>query len=332
MSESASAGAAGGAAASGGDSGAAATQSASQGATQSASGDGGESVKSVTTQAGTESVEGLDSKAAETTEKKATEETTEEQAPKKKTLKDFTKEQLKRFYESEDFGDDDDSLSGGLEKLFAEHDDVKTKYNRHVDGTKKLSAIIGADPVFGKVIQSMLADGDTLPVALAKHYDLDQLTLKEGDEGWEAFTQAEKNRKESHKNEQLHKESIQKNKEKTVKLFNDFIAKNYGEDKEGAESFISWVDNTIVSILRNDINPNVIEKLHQGFKYEIAVEEAKEEGLLAGRNQQISEKFKADTEGKKGDGVPQIGKSVETKETETDPFLQFKPKRAGLRL
>ena len=80
-------------------------------------------------------------------------------------------------------------------------------------------------------------------------------------------------------------------------------------DEEEAERFIDFVDNVLLGNITNDIyDKQLLEKLWHAFKYEEEIRNAREAGVIEGRNAQIeTRRLKA---AGSSDGLPGSGNAV----------------------
>ncbi|MBP5741906.1 MAG: hypothetical protein J6W49_00485, partial [Paludibacteraceae bacterium] len=118
------------------------------------------------------------------------EENVAEEAPKKGN-KELFYESIRTNFPDVELGDDDEENYGKANELFGrikkESDENRSKANKFQDA-------LDADPAAAAAFMSFM-EGTPLPTALRKYYDDDELTMKEGDEGYEDYKKAYDDRK-----------------------------------------------------------------------------------------------------------------------------------------
>ena len=180
---------------------------------------------------------------------------------------------------------------------------------------KKLIALFDAEPHVGDIVRDMV-NGATFRQALARHISPDELTPDDGDpdhEGWS-------------KNKTAREEAAAKRKERETQREADFGAsaeamKAFAEenkmDEESAEAFYNKIDEMIGAINSGKITKEALLAMKRAFNYENDIAKAREEGLVAGKNENIT--ARKETPEKQGDGIPRPSKSTPTDTKKAEP-------------
>jgi hypothetical protein len=90
--------------------------------------------------------------------------------------------------------------------------------------------------------------------------------------------------------------------------------KEKGMDEGQGEAFINKVGDHFENMVHGKITPEFLDIMHRGLNYEKAIEEAKEEGKIKGKNERIN----AEKRKKAGDGLPKT-KTGKPKEAKDEP-------------
>lgn len=177
---------------------------------------------------------------------------------------------------------------------------------------KKFAEVLEANPDLGMVIRDMM-DGASLTEALARHIDPADLTPAEGDpdyEGWERNRNERLQRAEDRKKRQ---EQFDANLEISAKNIREFAEENNMTTEEAAK-WLEPFDKLLGEINNGTLSKETLLKIKRITDYDKDIENARNEGLLKGRNENITAQKQAVP---KGDGLPHPkGKGAPVDETE----------------
>lgn len=161
--------------------------------------------------------------------------------------------------------------------------------------------VLDAEPVLAKIIQD-ISMGATFREAIARHIDPEDLVAQEGDPDFEAW---EKNR--AARGEELGKrkemdEKLSANQEMTKAEIKAF-AEEHNMTPEAAIEFLGKVDELFSNVYAGLIDRKALNLLKKAIDADQMVAEAKEEGIIEGRNTKIKETVVPQ---KVGDGLPKL--------------------------
>ncbi len=214
----------------------------------------------------------------------------------------------------------DDDYNIMSEKYF---DDTEAEMTRYKDSEKAVSELIESDPDLKAVLSDMLVNGMPFRVAIAKHIDPEDLSYNEGDDNYDNWQKAKNERLEkAAKYAEMQKE-IANNEIETSKVFEEFCNEKEIPTEE-REAFLQIINDNLIGLLYKKIDRKFLELCYKGSTYDKAMEQAREEGEINGRNQRIqAQKAKMEKE-KAGDGLPNpSGKQAnqEKEKPKADPFF-----------
>ena len=180
---------------------------------------------------------------------------------------------------------------------------------KSTDANRILSELFDANPELGLVIKDMM-DGATIREALGRHFDKDDLIPVEGDPDYEGWNKNKSERISKLEQRKQRDEEFNKNLEFSAAAIKEFAKENNMTDEQAA-TFLAPFDEMLAEINSGKMTKDALYKLKKIVDYEDAVTKAKEEGLMAGRNENITAK----REGlPKGDGLPHISGAGSMKE------------------
>lgn len=235
-----------------------------------------------------------------------------------KTAKDLFKERLQAKYPEKDFSNEDELYTTSMEGYDKEHEAMK-------DVKAKNSALMErmmADPKAAAALAEFL-DGKPLPVALKKYFNEDELAMQEGEQGYEEYLEAIKERTEREAGNQQAQQEYEANLEASRANVEAF-AQEKGMSPEEFDTFMEQAtDKTIAPLLKGNITPELLEILYKGMNYEADVAQAQEVGRIAGKNEKITETRRT----KKADGLPGAngggGSAAVTEGAPANPTAEF---------
>jgi hypothetical protein len=197
-----------------------------------------------------------------------------------------------------------------------DYENTHEEYVKNLEGyrergtvaNQKLIALFEAEPQIADVVSAMI-NGATMRSALARHMDLKDLVPEEGDPDYSDY---EKNNKDRlarlEKVDQFNRE-FNENVNFSTKAIEEFTEENNLKPEE-AEKFLTDFDNILKEIYRGKITKETLTKIMRAVKHDEAVQAAKEEGEIKGKNEAI--KAEKEKEKKPDDGIPALKKTGDT--------------------
>jgi len=187
---------------------------------------------------------------------------------------------------------------------------------RGIVANQKLVALFEAEPQIADVISSMIG-GATLRSALARHIGSEDLVPEEGDPDYKAWDENTKQRLERIEKTNKFNQEFNDNLEFSRQSVDAFATENNLKPEE-AEKILGEFDNMLQDIYRGRITKETLAKIVRAVKHDEAVQEAKEEGEIKGKNEAV--KAEKEKVAPKDDGLPVItGTGETTEETEERP-------------
>ena len=137
---------------------------------------------------------------------------------------------------------------------------------------------------------SILGQGGSLRSAVARSFDPEDLTPMEGDEDYEEVTGYQKERSEKKKQYKDLQAEIEKNSADSQEVIRKF-AETKGVDSEKMIEFLGVIDSELASIAKGKITAEILDKFWKGSIYDGDIAEAKNEGVIEGKNMVIEPKI-----------------------------------------
>ncbi len=223
---------------------------------------------------------------------------------------------IEEVYPDRTFGSDEEYDNALMEHM----EGNKAKLAENDEANKSIAEILFDHPEFAEIIED-LKSGVPFKVALAKHFDPEELTVGDDEPEAEQYRQAAADRRRRYEESQTRIREREENTQLTVKEVEQFLEAT-GWDEEKSEAFLGWMQETVDDFARGKITKTVLGKMRQAFEYEEAVAEARTEGEIEGRNATIEARREKKTTG--GDGLPTGGAgavSVEQQDVEEKDFF-----------
>lgn len=172
------------------------------------------------------------------------------------------------------------------------------------EANQKIMDVLDAEPVLAKIIQD-ISMGASFREAIARHIDPEDLTAQSDDpdfEGWEKNRAARAD--EMGKRKEFN-DKLSANREMTISEIKAF-AEETGKSPEQMIEFMGNVDELFSNVYAGLIDRKTLTLLEKAITADEAVAEAKEDGIVEGRNAKIKETM---VPAKVGDGLPKIAAS-----------------------
>ena len=190
-----------------------------------------------------------------------------------------------KVFEGEDATDDlDELVASELESNAAELEGFRAN-------NKKIVDLFNRDPRWAKVLMRIAASEDTDPIdVLFEMYGPDLLEAMQSDEGRAKISKAiSKYMEAKAKSEEGEKERMD-NYEKSIADLVAF-ADEKGLDDEQAKQVFEKVNQIGFDVLEGIYTREAYQMVYDGMNFSNAVENARKEGEVAGRNAKIEEKL-----------------------------------------
>lgn len=177
-------------------------------------------------------------------------------------------------------------------------DELEGKAGQFDQMSEKMSARFNKNPEEAEAFLAYL-DGASLPSAIRRHMGDEALIVKEGDEGWEEYQKAGKEREEQFASNRAALDQYMQNAKDSDVTMADFITEA-GLDEEGAQNFKDLVVSIANDMSAGKITKDTLMLLNRAMNYEKDVEGSREQGRVEGRN----EKIEVEKKRMKGSGLP----------------------------
>lgn len=222
-----------------------------------------------------------------------------EEAAPQKSHRDTFKESMKGFYPDADF----DNEENGDEEMFRSANEMiaalQEKGNKYDEISSRMLNRFKDDASDAQVMIDWL-DGDDFVTAVVKNKGEEALSRpNEGDEGYEAYQDAIKSRKEKHAANEALAEEIKKNIDDTIKRL-DALAEKEGWTPEEKQEVLDEMFGDLDSISKGNFTDGIMGRYVKARNHDKDVEVALEQGRADGRN----EKINAERKRMAGSGLP----------------------------
>lgn len=192
--------------------------------------------------------------------------------------------------------------------------DLEGYRERGETANQKLVTLFEAEPQIGQMVRDML-NGATFREALARHFTPEEFTAMEGDPDYEGWSKNKLTREESIAKRKQFEQERDANLEFSSQAISEFATEN-GMSEDDAAAFLAPFDEMLTEINSGKITKDTLKKLKKMMDYDNDVTQAKTQGEISGRNQNIVAKRET---APKGDGLPTLSKSSETPDSAPKP-------------
>lgn len=215
-------------------------------------------------------------------------------------------DRLSKAFPDRQFEKDEDFDSALDEHL----DELEGYKERGTLANKRLIALFDAEPQVGDVVRDMI-NGASFREALARHMSPEDLTAIEGDPDYEGWSKNKAEREERTSKREARMKEREANLQVTQEAIDTFAAEN-NMSEEDAANFLGKLDQLIDDFNAGKISKEVLTTMKKAWDYDNDIATAKDEGEIAGKNQNIVAKKEAAQP--IGDGIPKITSTSEIKE------------------
>ena len=196
--------------------------------------------------------------------------------------------------------DEDEYFRGGMNMLDRAEEDSR----KYKDLTEKLLRRYKEDPEEVAALLDYI-DGMPLAAAIRKHKGDEALTLKEGDEGWNAFRKAGEERKAERERQDAMMKEIDGNMSASLEEF-DSWAKEQNLDEEQKSAVWDLLTGDLNEMGRGKFGRNVFDRYRDALNRDKDLEGARAQGYAEGKNEKIDER-RHDV---RGSGLPGVSSSA----------------------
>lgn len=233
-----------------------------------------------------------------------------EETPKERKLRQMMRER----YADEVPEDDSPEAWEGIEDKFA--DDISgdlNKLGQYKESDEAIQEVMIANPELGQIVYDVLTSKMPVRAAIAKHFDSEDFTPKEGDDDYSDYQEQYNQRLEKNKQYQALQKEIDANEEASIKLIDDFAAEK-GLGDEEKDALLAKIDQAFVDVLNKKVSKQILEAFYKDSVFDEEMKTAEQAGEIRGRNSSIEDIKKKSAAAKTGDGIPTPAKGGEPTE------------------
>lgn len=232
---------------------------------------------------------------AQTTEAPATDAT--EAAPVERKPRELLYERIRTSRPDANYDEDEEEYARQAMGMLDELDRKSSDYDKM---SEKLTSRFNQNPEEAEAWLAYL-DGASLPAAIRRFMGDEALSMKEGDDGWEEYVQAGKDREVQHAKNREALDTYMKNAKESDDAMTEFL-KEEGFDEEGAQGFKDLVVSILNDVSAGKVSKDTLKLLKRAVDYDKDLSGALEQGRVDGRN----EKIEAEKKRMKGSGLPDV--------------------------
>lgn len=182
-------------------------------------------------------------------------------------------------------------------------DDFEASEKDRADFEKEVNDLISSDKDLALILNDMMVNKLPFRAALARTVDLEGLTPQEGEDDYEAWDKAYKERVSQNKALVERQKEIDSNEEKSFENIDKFCT-DRGYDDKTKDGIVDFINEVFDAIVMKKISPELLEKLDKARTYDSAVRDAELKGEVKGRNANIEAQRVDEMEKEEGDGIP----------------------------
>ena len=182
----------------------------------------------------------------------------------------------------------------------AELEELRAYKERNQAANAELIKLLKLNPTLVKTIQ-MMKEGATFEEAVARNIDLSALPV-EGDPDYEKWSQSAKMREDEYNKGLEFENTLAQNKAKSQENLRAFADKNNLTEEQASDFVASTLSPMLDKLASLDFDIDFLDFVWKSVKHEEKIAEAKEEGMIEGKNSKIEEEIM--TPPPAGDGLP----------------------------
>lgn len=177
-------------------------------------------------------------------------------------------------------------------------DDLEGRLARYADTEGRVTGLLERQPLVAELLQ-LLLDDDALPLRVAVRRTLGEegLQPQPGDDGYEAFAQ-QKAEAESRQAQ------LEANLKQSLEVLRKY-ADGHQLDEHDQQALVEAINADFDNLLERRITDDMLQGYLKRLRYDLDVDNARHEGELKGRNENISARMAAQKAAQLGDGLPQ---------------------------
>ena len=193
----------------------------------------------------------------------------------------------------------------------AEWDDLAEKYMAEDEerlkifdeNAKVIDDILYSDKDLARVVAEMITNGTPFRAALAKFFDADSLTPKEGDEDYDYYQKSRDERIQQGKDLAKRIEERRANEEAAYSAIDAYCEKKAYDEVE-KNALIDYINNYFAALAECKITEEMLQQFDNARNYDKDVAEAAEEAEIDARNEAIEARRASEAAQRSADGVP----------------------------
>ena len=182
-------------------------------------------------------------------------------------------------------------------------DDSEAAEKDRAEWEQEVNDLILSDTDMAAIANEMMVNHLPFRAAVAKVIDLEDLKPQEGEDDYEAWDKAYKERLSHNKAMVERQKEIDSNEEKSFENIDKFCA-DRGYDDKAKDGIVDFINEVFDAIVMKNISPELLEKLDKARTYDSAVRDAELKGEVKGRNANIEAQRVDEMEKEEGDGIP----------------------------
>ena len=182
-------------------------------------------------------------------------------------------------------------------------DEDEKELTRYKDNEKVIQDILDSDKDAAAVIAEMITNGTPFRAAVAKFFDPEDLTPKEGDEDYDYYQKSSEERKKMGQEFRARGEQKRANASEAYDNIDKF-AEKMAMDDAAKDKFIADINSLYDDLSMLKLSDKTLEMLYKATHYDEDVAQAAETAEIDGKNQAIEATRVKKTEAAAGDGIP----------------------------
>lgn len=188
-----------------------------------------------------------------------------------------------------------------LAEQYMEEDEERLKI--FDENAKVIDDILYSDKDLARVVSEMITNGTPFRAALAKFFDPEDLTPKEGDEDYEYYNKSRDERIQFGKELMQKAEERKKNEEAAYATIDAYCEKKAYDEVE-KNALIDYINNFFAGLAECKITEEMLQQFDNARNYDKDVAEAAETAEIDARNEAIEARRASAAEQMNADGVP----------------------------
>lgn len=223
---------------------------------------------------------------------------------------------VKDYYKDREFADDSE-LSTAAEEMI---DELMDYQRAGKEANAKLIEVFQSEPEVAAFMADVMK-GASIPVALARNFDLDSITPTEGEPDYGEWEAAASERRKSAEGKAKYQEELTANKVESSKAFAAFEQEK-GMTESEADAFIDTVERFLGDLYKGRVTKEFLEAMYKATDYDSALTKARDEAALNAKNEKVNLEKKKYSK-PKGDGLPEVQNTGGMAETPKQPKPRF---------